>query len=76
MTLYLKIKEIREKKGLTQLELANKLGTTYQVISDYERNKRTPSIERAMQLADALECSLDDLVDMQAYIYNLYNKKS
>lgn len=74
MTLYLKIKELREKKGLTQLELAKKLGISDITISKYERYVQTPSIERAMQLADALECSLDDLVDMQAYIYNLYNK--
>ena len=43
MNLYLKLKEVRESRGFTQLELAEKIGTTYQMISDYEREKKTPS---------------------------------
>ena len=71
---YLKLRELRSAKGMTQKELADILDVSETTIFKYEKGIMKPSLERAMQLADALECSLDDLVDMQAYIYNLYNK--
>ena len=51
-----RIKRLREKRGLTQIELANHLNTTKQTISKYEKSIVTniPS-DRIEQLAAVLE---------------------
>lgn len=38
------LKELREKANLTQKELAEKLGTTYPRVSDWETGKRKISL--------------------------------
>ena len=40
-----RIKELRKKVGLSQAQLANKIGISNQIISFYENNKREPKIE-------------------------------
>lgn len=40
-----KIKELREKSGMTQTELADKLGLSKSVISAYEKGIRNPSFK-------------------------------
>ena len=40
-----KIKDLREKSGMTQTELANKLGLSKSVISAYEKGIRNPSFK-------------------------------
>ena len=47
-----RIKELRQSKGLTQDELATKLGVTRQAVSLYEKGQRKPKIERWKKLAD------------------------
>lgn len=56
MTKGQRIKELREKKGLTQVELAKVLGTTKQTISKYEKDIVTniPS-DRVEAIAMALD---------------------
>lgn len=56
-----RIKEMRTQKGLKREELANKVDTSSAIIGRYERNERTPSIDIAKKLADALDVSLDYL---------------
>ena len=48
------IKDAREKAGMTQKELAEKMGTTPQNISQYERNIRNPKLETRERLAEAM----------------------
>jgi transcriptional regulator with XRE-family HTH domain len=48
-----RIKQIRTLKGLTQSELAKKLGITYQQIQKYEKGLADIKIERLSQVADA-----------------------
>ena len=45
-----KLRECREAKGLSQQELAKKLGSAHTVIGRYERDEMTPSIEVAKLL--------------------------
>lgn len=52
----------RKKKGLSQDELAKKVGTIAVTIGRYERNEIKPSIDIATKIADALDVSLDYLV--------------
>ena len=50
-----RIKELRQNKGLSQSELAQKVGISNQAISHYETEKRHPKIEAWQKLADFFE---------------------
>lgn len=50
-TMGIKIKDLREKAGMTQTELANKLGVSKSVISAYENGIRNPSFKMLPLLA-------------------------
>jgi transcriptional regulator with XRE-family HTH domain len=51
--------EARKEKGISQEEVADKLGTKGPVIGRYERDEMKPSIDTAAKIADLLEVSLD-----------------
>ena len=58
----IRIKEIRIKKGLTQQQVADSIGVTYQNISQYERGLRIPKNETIIKIADALGISVYELI--------------
>ena len=58
-----KIASLRKKANLTQLELADKLGITYQAVSNWERGDTMPDISKLTDLADILEVSVDMILD-------------
>ena len=53
---------VRKQKGMTQQELGKIIGVDKRVISKYENGQTIPSIKVAVQIATALEVSLDYLV--------------
>lgn len=57
-----RIKELRNKKELTQAELADKLGFTSQTVSNWESGTREPDIDALTQLASLFNVSLDYLL--------------
>ena len=57
-----RLKIVREEKGFKREDVAKKIGTSAAIIGRYERNERTPSIDIAKNIAEALEVSLDYLV--------------
>lgn len=57
-----RISDLREQKGWTQEELAEKLGITRAALSHYEKNRRKPDFETLTTLADLFEVSIDFLV--------------
>lgn len=59
----LNIKKYRERANLTQLDLAKKIGTHKQVISEIERGKHEPGSSRIVSIARALGVTVDELVD-------------
>lgn len=69
-----KIKELRETKGLTQKELADKLGLSDGAIGFYETERRNPPIEILNKLADFFDVSVDYLLG-RTEIPNLYKEK-
>ena len=59
MTLH--IKEFREKKGITQSELAKRVGVTQSAVAKWETGGFTPSTSTLFALADVLGCTVDKL---------------
>jgi len=57
-----RLKIVREEKNLKREDVAKKIGTSAAIIGRYERNERTPSIDIARNIAEALDVSLDYLV--------------
>ena len=60
-----KIKEYRNKAGLTQKDLADGLHVTYQAVSRWENDDAEPSFDVLKQMCKMLNCSTDDLFDMK-----------
>jgi putative transcriptional regulator len=71
-----KIAELREKVGLTQRELALKVGVTETTIRNYEKGRSVLEwIERVIRLCEALDCEpeqLIDYLDIEATAENTY----
>lgn len=62
MDLGKKILELRKEKKITREKLGKIIGTSGAIIGRYERDERTPSVEIARKMAQALGVSLDYLV--------------
>ena len=56
--------ESRKKKGLSQEEVAEKLGVSRQTISKWETEETVPDIYQAKKLAKIYGLSLDELIDV------------
>lgn len=59
----MKLRELRNKSGLTQNEIANKLGVSGQTILNWENGIYEPKINQLIELADLFEVSIDYLVE-------------
>ncbi len=74
-----RLKEIREDKDLSQLELANLLKVTQPQYSRYELGVNTIPLEKLYQLADFYNTSLDYLLyrtdERKPYPKSIMNKK-
>lgn len=57
-----KMRAIREERDWTLEEMAQRLGTTKQALSKYERGERTPKITVAAKFAEILGVPLKELV--------------
>lgn len=64
-----RIKEVLEAKGISQTELANRLGKTFNMVNMYASNKVQPPIPVLYRIADILNVDVRDLL-----ISNLINK--
>ena len=63
MTFGERLKMYREQRGLTQEQLAEKIGVAKSTVTGYEKGNRTPDVPKIKKLAAALEVSGDDLLD-------------
>jgi transcriptional regulator with XRE-family HTH domain len=57
-----RLARLRRDKGITQIELAERLGVTQSVVSDYERDVLRLNSELIMQLIEILGVSADELL--------------
>ena len=56
---------LRKLNGLSQEELAEKVGISRQTLSKYETGEAVPDIQKCKKLADIFQVSLDDLVNYE-----------
>ncbi len=63
MSLYRRIRDLREDADKTQTDIAKYLGTTAQYYGKYENGEREIPFARAIKLADYYGVSLDYLAD-------------
>ena len=56
------IKKAREKKELSQEQLAERLSVTRQAVSNWDRGKTEPDIEMLQRLSEVLEVSVEELI--------------
>lgn len=58
----MRLKELREKKGLTQAKLAEELGFVKSTICQYEKGNREPDYDTLRKLADYFAVTVDYLL--------------
>ncbi len=64
-----RIRAARKEKGLTQMQLAEKVGVSFQQIQKYETGKDRIFVERLQQIAQALEVPI-------SYFFKDFNEKA
>ena len=64
-TLGMMIAELRKEKGMTQLELAEKMGVTDKAVSKWERDLSCLDINSLPNLAEILGVTVDELMQIK-----------
>lgn len=62
MSLGDKIRELREKKRISQKELGEAIGVSDVMVSMYEQSKKRPSLDTIIAIADYFDVSSDNLL--------------
>ncbi len=60
-----RLAELRKARNITQVQLAQTLGTTQRAITYYENEADYPPVDAIIRLADALGVSADELLGMK-----------
>ena len=58
-----RIRELRERRGLTGTELARLTGVTPPAVIGWENGSKTPATDKLPTIAAVLECEVGDLYD-------------
>lgn len=71
-----KLKEIRKKEGISQEQLAERIGVTRQAITKWETGKGLPDVENMVIIAEIFKTTIDELLkdsiakaDPEAVVY-------
>ena len=59
------LKTLRKEKGMTQLELAEKMGVTDKAVSKWERDLSCPDVSSIPKLAEIFSISVDELMQVK-----------
>ena len=62
------LKEIRQKKGFSQLKVAMDLSISREALSYYETGKRSPDLQMLVILSDYFDVSIDYLITGKEFI--------
>lgn len=68
-----KILSLRKSRNMTQVNLADKLGITYQAVSSWERGNSMPDIEKLPEIAKLFEISIDELIEESKVVTMILN---
>lgn len=58
----LDVRQVRQRIGISQKDLARKVGITQAFLSEVETGTKSPSLLTAAKLARALGCTIDELL--------------
>ena len=61
-----KIKQARVERNMTQMDLADAMGVSYQAVSNWERGNSMPDISKLEQLCRVLELSIGELLGVES----------
>jgi len=61
----MRVRQLREKQGLSQEELAYRAGVHRTYLGGIERGERNPSLKNIVAIARALSIRLPDLLDIE-----------
>ena len=63
------IKRLREERSLTQEQVADKLGVTFQAVSSWERDEYRPDTDKLIRLAELFDVSVSALVEEKTGLF-------
>ena len=76
MLFYEKLRQCREKEGLSQADVATRLNVTRQAVSKWENGINEPDINTILKLSDIYSVTLDDLLrEDMTIVYKLAHKE-
>ena len=63
----MRLKDLREEAGMTQKELAEKIGNVQRNISNWESGNTQPDLETVVKLAEVFGVTTDELLGRTSY---------
>lgn len=69
-----RLKELRIRRGFSQVELGTAIGVTKVSICSYENGTRIPTIDNLIKLSETLETTTDYLLGREMHVVNEENK--
>ena len=60
-----KLIELREKKGVTQLDISEILGTSFKIVSKWEQGEYIPNVQELKELADFYNIPFEDFIEFE-----------
>lgn len=67
-----RISELRKENNMTQMELADKLGISFQAVSNWERGNSMPDISKLPELAELFGVSIDELLGEKSEVVDVF----
>lgn len=61
----LRVRELREQHGITQEELAQRLGVEPPAVSKWDRNLAFPRMDKLVAMADIFGCTVDYILERE-----------
>jgi transcriptional regulator with XRE-family HTH domain len=58
-----RLAELRQQRGLTQAEVATRLGVSQQTVNSFEKGRRRVPVSTLPDLAELLEVSIEQLIE-------------
>ena len=71
-----RLKQIRMNQGLSQEQLAEKIGVSRQAITKWETGRGLPDVENMVILAEIFKMTLDELVLQEKKLHQLSTQKN